>query len=260
MRGSSGPSVRRFSPRFFLAVDPSLGEGLVLDAEDSHHGIKVLRLKVGDRCEVVGLEGHVYQAVVSSASRTLELTVTAPISADVAGPVYRFEVGLVQALARPAVMDYVLEKGTEVGADFFVLVQSAGSPGRVEGVGRDRLDRWRRVAREAAKQSKQTRIPEVSVSLSVSQTLHSMKAAGRTNVVLDPGAVRSLDEVAAAESAAGSTRLCLWIGSEGGWDSVEWDHFRAAGAGSARLGRSVLRTETAGPVAVAIARLALQDW
>lgn len=254
----------RFSPRFFVSVDPVPGERLNLGAEDSHHALKVLRLRAGDECEAVGPTRTVHRATVSSVAGPLEITVVAPLPADVAGPVYRFEVGLAQALARPAVMDYVLEKGTEVGADFFLLVAAAGSPGQAGLEKPGRLDRWSRVAREAAKQSKQTRVPWVSTSPSVSEALSLLEGAGRTHYVLDPGAERSLGGLLALwqqESSGGSPhRLCLWIGPEGGWTAEELDCFRAAGACGARLGQSVLRTETAGPVAVAITRLVLQDW
>ena len=156
--------------------------------------------------------------MVSSAAGPLELSIVDVVGADDAGPVYRREVGLVQAVARPAVMDYVLEKGTEVGADFFVLVDAAGSPRRSEAGRADRLDRWRRIAMEAAKQSKQTRVPWVAASPSVPEALRSMQAAGRTSVVLDPGASRSLPQVL-AEAAEAPLRMCLWIGPEGGWNS-----------------------------------------
>ena len=263
-------SKGRFSPRFFLPADPAgvspapraepfPGDRLTLGQEDSRHALKVLRLRVGDGCEVVSPARRVYRAVVSSAAGPLELSIVDVVGADDAGPVYRREVGLVQAVARPAVMDYVLEKGTEVGADFFVLVDAAGSPRRSEAGRPDRLDRWRRIAMEAAKQSKQTRVPWVAASPSVPEALRSMQAAGRTSVVLDPGASRSLSQVL-AEAAEAPLRMCLWIGPEGGWNLDELDLLTAAGAGAAKLGKSVLRTETAGPVAVAITRLVLQDW
>jgi 16S rRNA (uracil1498-N3)-methyltransferase len=271
-REATKPDARssrgQFSPRFFLAaahalaaasVEPSSGDRLMLSAEDSHHALKVLRLRVGDRCEVVSPARKVYQAVVSSTVAPLELSIVGVVDGDDAGPVYLREVGLVQAVARPGVMDYVLEKGTEVGADFFVLVEAAGSPRRSE-VGRpDRLERWRRIAQEAAKQSKQTRVPWVATYPTVSEALGAMQLAGSTNVVLDLGASRSLPRVMAEVDLA-SRRICLWIGPESGWTADELDVLSAGDVDTAKLGRSVLRTETAGPVAVAITRLALQDW
>jgi 16S rRNA (uracil1498-N3)-methyltransferase len=240
-------------------AEPLPGDRLTLGQEDSRHALKVLRLRVGDGCEVVSPARRVYRAVVSSAAGPLELSVVDVIGADAAGPVYRREVGLVQAVARPGVMDYVLEKGTEVGADFFVLVDAAGSPRRFEAGRPDRLDRWRRIAMEAAKQSKHTRVPWVAASASVPEALRSMQAACRTSVVLDPAASRSLPQVL-AEAVEVPQRTCLWIGPEGGWNPGELDLLAAAGVGAAVMGRSVLRTETAGPVAVAVTRLVLQDW
>lgn len=176
---------------------------------------------------------------------------------EAAGAVYQTEVGLVQALARPSALDFTVEKGTEVGASFFLLVQAAGSP-RVGGKGAaERLTRWRRIAREAAKQSKQAAVPKVDIVPTVEAAVRGLDEAGTTSIVLEPGANKTLQEVIAA---VGRTQVALWVGPEGGWTQEELNALSESGVLRARLGRGVLRTETAGPVAVAVTRLALGDW
>lgn len=274
-----GGSAQGFSPRFFLSpadrgADRALapGDAVVLDAEDSHHAARVLRLRMGDGCEVVTTAGDVFRAEVVTVREPVALTVVERLRGPEAGAVYRHEVGLVQALARPAVMDYVLEKGTEAGADFLLLVAAAGSP-RHGDVGAARLERWRRIAREAAKQSKQTRVPRVDLVSSPAEALRHAQTQGHISIVLEPGSPKPLPEavreaaspvVTAAETQPkgepARAGLALWIGPEGGWETAELEALVRAGARDAHMGRSVLRTETAGPVAVAIARLALDDW
>ncbi len=231
---------------------------LALTAEDSRHALRVLRLGEGDECEVV-VGAAVYAATVSAAATPVRVRLVAHLEGAEAGPDYVTQVGLVQALARPALIDYVIEKGTEVGASFFLLVQAGGSPRRAKNAHSDRVLRWRRIAREAAKQSKQLAVPPVELAESIDQVLQDLDVAGTLSIVLEPGAVVGVEEVLRRRGARPG-RVALWVGPEGGWSPVESERFSAAGAESARLGRSVLRTETAGPVAVAVARLTLGDW
>jgi RsmE family RNA methyltransferase len=244
----------------------------------------VLRLEPGDPCEVVvsavpagdakqagaakqaeaakQAGAAVYAATVSSMGDLVTVTVGTRLGEGLAGASYRYEVGVVQALARPAVMDYVFEKGTEVGASFFLLVSTAGSPRWAATPSGDRLDRWTRIVREAAKQSKHVSVPWVLFAGSLTQAIDHVTGLHARSLVLEPGASRGIQDVfcepRAPQPPAGP--LALWVGPEGGWSAEETEQLRSAGLTAVRLGRSVLRTETAGPVAVAAARLLLGDW
>jgi 16S rRNA (uracil1498-N3)-methyltransferase len=283
--GDSGSSKERtsFCPRFFVEHEPScsgasvaevapgagatsgadslLGTDVVLGAEDSRHALKVLRVHEGDPCEVVMPSGSVFAAVVSAATDPVHVKAIARLEGAAAGAVYRTQVGVVQALARPSVMDYVIEKGTEVGACFFLLIPAAGSARLPEEAKANRLVRWRRIAREAAKQSKQTLVPRVEVAESVADGLARVGESGGLSVVLKPSALVDLPHVLRAATGTSLLPLVsLWVGPESGWTEAEVGLFCAADVPMARLGQSVLRTETAGPVAVAVARLELGDW
>jgi 16S rRNA (uracil1498-N3)-methyltransferase len=231
---------------------------LPLGLDDSYHALRVLRLGEGDECEVV-VGAAVYAATITVLETPMRVRLTTRLEGAAAGAVYELQVGLVQALGRPAAVEHTLEKGTEVGASFFLLVQAAGSPRRGEASHDARLARWRRIVREAAKQSKQVMVPPVGVMDSVDAALRHLGPGGALSIVLDPGAPTGLREMLERPGPR-SARVALWVGPEGGWAKAESDQFSAAGVDTARLGRSVLRTETAGPVAVAVARLALGDW
>ena len=234
------------------------GRELTLGTDDSHHALRVLRLQRGDDCEVV-VGAAVYAASVSWADDPVRVMLTGRLEGIAAGAAYQAQVGLVQSLARPALIDQVLEKGTEVGTSFFVLVPAFHSPRGSEPAGAERLARWRRIVLEAAKQSKQVVVPQAEVMDSVEQVIRDLGARGVLSLVLDPAASVGLEERLASRAARGA-RLALWIGPESGWTAAESEQFRAAGIEAVRLGRSILRTETAGPVAVAVARLVMRDW
>lgn len=260
----NGSQVSGFRPRFFVAGeidrDP-LGAELVLGAEDSHHARTVLRLQPGDECEIV-LGAAVYAATVSTVGDGVHVRADTRLAEDASGGAYRVRVGLVQALARPAVMDYVFEKGTEIGAGFFVLVAAAGSPKWAAATANDRLQRWGRIVREAAKQSKQLVVPPVIFAGPAGDALDHPEVAEARSVVLEPGAPSSLAALLGHPRGdeGQESAIALWVGPEGGWTMDEHRLFKGRGLSTARLGRGVLRTETAGPVAVAVTRLLLGDW
>jgi 16S rRNA (uracil1498-N3)-methyltransferase len=264
--------VSGFRPRFFIAENatPSShagslapGSELTLSLSDSYHALRVLRLKVGDACEVV-VGAAVYAASVSSAETVVGVTIGCRLQGQAAGAVYHSQVGLAQALTRPALLDEVLEKGTEVGTSFFVLVPVAESARLPESARAGRLERWRRIVVEAARQSKHLAVPTVELAISVGTALEDLTARGVYSLLLEPSAQLSLQEkleqMRMAPTPSKTVPIALWIGPESGWSEAELGDFAASGIEAVKLGQGVLRAETAGPVAVAVTRLLRGDW
>jgi len=260
--------VSGLRPRFFLPSSPAdapagTGSVLTLDAEDSHHALRVLRLRPGDECEIV-VGAAVYAATLVGGDPAVRVELRGRLEGAAAGASYRLPVGLVQALARPSALDWSIEKSTEAGASLILLVQTAGSPlssGKDSG---GRLVRWARIAREAAKQSKQPAVPGVELCSSLTAAQDRLRSLDLVSVLLDPGAGQTLYDLIRSREVSrpqgGEGGVALWVGPEGGWSDGERESLLGAGMATARLGRGVLRTETAGPVAVVVARLALGDW
>jgi 16S rRNA (uracil1498-N3)-methyltransferase len=256
-------------------ASPGTGMVLALNEEDSHHGLRVLRLRPGDECEVV-VGAAVYAATVLPApaggGKTIQVRLDEALLGQDAGASYRHRVMLVQALARPAAVDWSIEKSTEAGASLILLVAADGSPRATGKHSQGRLARWERITREAAKQSKQPAIPPVELVPSLVAAQDRVASLGASSILMHPGARATLYETVVsllegspsssggAPAGGGGCGIALWVGPEGGWSDRELEHFAGAGMLTARLGRGVLRTETAGPVAVAVARLALGDW
>ena len=276
-----------FRPRFFVPSGTA-GPLVTLDADDSNHALRVLRLRLGDECEVA-TGAAVYAATVSQVSaagggKSVQLSLGARLEGLEEGATYGYVVALVQAVARPSALDWSLEKSTEAGASLILLVQTAGSPrpsGKDSGARQARLAR---IAREAAKQSKQPAVPRLESEASFAAALERLQVLGLTSILLDPLAEQTLYGLVASWAAGGGPAtegepaagpagqgevgaarpggagVALWVGPESGWIEAERESLLEAGVVTARLGRGVLRTETAGPVAVAVARLALGDW
>ena len=252
---------RRMCPRFF--VEAAVGAGMVpvpgaelsLPPRDAYHAAHVLRLHPGDPCEIVIEPARVlFSARVIRATDTQVEVRLGEVMSVAGGGLW---VTLIQALPELRSVDVIVAKGTEVGVDEFVLVPAAGSPRVQEDRLEERVERWGKVALEAAKQSKQLAVPRVLVS-GLEQARARTAGAGWASVVLEPSAPDALEEVLARLGSAG--RVALWVGPEGGWTKDELAALAGHGSDLARLGRRILRAETAGPVAVAVVRYALRDW
>jgi 16S rRNA (uracil1498-N3)-methyltransferase len=143
----------------------------------------------------------------------------------------------------------LVEKCAELGVDEIVPLHCARSVviKDTEGAGMERL---RRIAAEAAKQSGRTTVPAIGGERTVAAFLGSLPT-GSVAVMLDPRADQSLVEV--LQDAARGSCWCFLIGPEGGFTAEELDESKRIGARAARLGTHVLRVETAAMAACAVA-------
>jgi 16S rRNA (uracil1498-N3)-methyltransferase len=211
-----------------------------LPEDEARHVFKALRGRVGDTLEVVDAVRHLFVAELRGGRE-------AAIVAALEAPEEDIEVSLYQAVPKGGRMDLVVEKATEVGVTRIVpLVTERGI---VEPRG-GRLERWRRVAEAAARQSLRMGVPEV---LGLAPFAEAVRHAGEGGVLLhNDTALSSLEDVVGA-------RVSLFVGPEGGWSEEEMRLAGEAGLTFAQLGPYRLRSETAGVVAVARARAALES-
>lgn len=229
------------APRVFLAegIGP---EGTARpDAEESHHLVRVLRARPGDAVVAFDGRGGEWEATVRDAGRdVVTLAIGRETGRRTEAPV---DVTLVQAIVRPEKLEYILQKGTEIGVAAFVAVPTERADAPVPSPAR--LARYRRVVMEACKQSGRLVLPTLTVG--------SWPPQPAPSIVLDP----SGPPMGALLARERRSRAALAIGPEGGLTDEEVETLRAGGAAPASLGPRILRTETAGVVAAA---LLLHAW
>ena len=189
----------------------------------------MLRLRVGDTCEVAA-GGRAYRARVTAGG----LELLEEIAAVTAPPV---TVWLAQPGGRS---DDAVEKLTELGVARIGAMRCELLKGEFTDA---RIERWRRVAVAAAKQSKQAQVPEVLPVADYADVL-SPEAV----VLSHTGASGGL-----ADRIVGRRGATLLIGPEPGFSEAELDLARSRGVAVATFGPVVLRTETAAIVAAALA-------
>lgn len=257
------------APVFLSADDLSRvapGEVYVLGGDEGRHAGVVQRRGPGETLDVVDGGGIRLRGVVESVDGTdVRLRVAQRATEPAPGVVLT----LVQALAKGDRDQLAVEAAVEVGADAVVPWQADRSVVVWRGAraAKSRA-RWESTVRSAVKQARRAHLPAVSEHVTTKQLAartREVAAAGGTVVVLHEEATTALADVAlpaAAERASGAVapELLVVVGPEGGIGEAELASLVAAGATAARLGPHVLRTSTAGPVAVALLSERLGRW
>lgn len=241
-------------PVFFVDAVPQPGRFL-LGGDEGHHAAAVKRLRAGERLVLADGDGTWAPAtVVSAENRGLAVEVGA-LEYD---PAPALGVILVQALPKGERSDLAVDLATEAGVDAIVPWQASrcvarwdGAPGKAD---RGR-QKWQRIAREAAKQSRRRRIPEIAALAGTGDVVDEIRAADIALVLHEEGSV-PFGSVALPPAG----RLVLVVGPEGGLAPHEIDRFAAAGARTVRLGPEVLRTSTAAAVALGALGAATGRW
>jgi len=240
------------------------GDVYLLDGAEGRHAGVVQRRGPGERIDVVdgaGTRVHCRVESVTGAELTLR------VEEVVVEPAPDVVVTLVQALAKGDRDELAVEAAVEVGVDAVVPWQSerAVVVWRGERAAKSRA-RWVATVRAAAKQARRACHPPVAEALTTKQLAartREVVADGGAVVVLHEEAATPLDAVPPPAPRAGSgpaPELLVVVGPEGGISDAELTALTDAGAVAARLGPHVLRTSTAGPVAIALLNVRLGRW
>jgi 16S rRNA (uracil1498-N3)-methyltransferase len=240
------------TPPLFLVDKLPDGDQLRLTGDEGRHAAWVKRLGVGEDVLVSDGIGMLLSCSVTAVGPDgLGLEVRSRRSVPEPQP----RIVVVQALPKGDRAELAVEILTELGVDEIVPWAASRSITHWSGPrGVKALDKWRRTAREAAKQSRRAWVPIVSPLAATADV--AARVAGATTMVLHEDAAASL--ATAALPTAGD--VVVVVGPEGGIAPAELDAFAAAGATPVRLGGPVLRTSTAGGAALSVLSVRLGRW
>ncbi|MFG2980010.1 16S rRNA (uracil(1498)-N(3))-methyltransferase [Streptomyces sp. NPDC048258] len=241
----------------FVVEEVPAGPEFVLDGPEGRHAVSVKRLNPGEAVVLTDGRGGWAEAVVKAAEGKDRLVLAVSSAGLEAEPEVRITV--VQALPKGDRGELAVETMTETGVDAIVPWQASRCITQWRGDrGAKSLAKWRATAREAGKQSRRVRFPEVSEAMSTKQVA-ALLAGADLAMVLHEDRDAPSEALASAElPAAGS--IVLVVGPEGGVSPEELAVFAGAGARPYRLGRSVLRTSTAGTAATAVLLARTGRW
>jgi 16S rRNA (uracil1498-N3)-methyltransferase len=206
---------------------------------DVHYLRDVLRLKPNDELELLDGSGLVHAATITAITPekvTCQVTGSRPAESE---PTTK--ITLAQALPKAAKMDFIVEKCTELGVNRIIPMSTTRTI--VQGV---KLERWRKLAKEAAEQSGRAIIPEITGSTKFDEVL---KLKGQFDLALIPWEQEkenTLKQSLRSLLLPQFPQILVAIGPEGGFTAEEVEAAQGSGFISVSLGKRILRTETAG--------------
>lgn len=233
--------------RFHLARDAVHGDRVIFEAAAAHHLGRVLRAAAGDLVQAVDADGALLSVRLTAiAPRAAEGVIVARARLETESPL---RLTLAQAVPKGDKMEGIVRMTTELGVRRVIPLLTERTVVRPE---RDRwaarLARWQRVAREAAQQSGRAAVPEITPPRPLSGWRPDPEADGLL-ICFWEEETRGLEGRLPTGPCAAATVI---VGPEGGLTAAEVGGLIDAGALVAGLGPRVLRTDTAGAVAVAL--------
>ncbi|GAA0908113.1 16S rRNA (uracil(1498)-N(3))-methyltransferase [Streptomyces thermoalcalitolerans] len=235
------------APVFVVDRLDGIGTEFVLDGPEGRHAVTVKRLRPGEDVVLTDGRGRWTEGVVKAAEGKDRLVVTG-LTDPAEEPPPSPRITVVQALPKGDRGELAVETMTEVGVDAIVPWAASRCITQWKGDrGLKALGKWRSTAREAGKQSRRVRFPEVADAATTPQVAALLAKADFAAVLHEAG-----EEPLATAELPAEGEIVLVVGPEGGVSPEELALFREVGAKAYVLGRTVLRTSTAGTAATAL--------
>lgn len=228
-------------------ADQVSGARACLLGRNAEHLARVLRVRPGQEFEISTGDAVRLARVVQVGDDRVEFEL-----GELVPQAEPAQITLLLAVFKFDRMEWALEKATELGVAAVVPVIARRTEPHLASAAKKRVERWRRVAHEAAQQSRRVAPPEIGDPRPLKS---AMAREADLRIVLAETEHGINLKQAFAQNSQLTTRnsLALAVGPEGGWTSDELAAFTAAGWISASLGNTILRAETAAIAALAIA-------
>ena len=212
-----------------------------LTRDHAAHLVRVLRARIGQEFDIAAGNTVRHGQIVSIAPDRVEFEL-----GDEVPVAQTANITLLLSVFKFDRMDWAIEKCTELGVARVIPVIARRTDAHLASAAEKRVDRWRRIAAQAAEQSRRAGPPEVEMPATLQQAI---AAPAALRVVLAESEHQKLLREAVHEH---EDEILLAIGPEGGWTDDELQLFQQAGWTSASLGQTILRAETAAIAAMAI--------
>jgi 16S rRNA (uracil1498-N3)-methyltransferase len=211
------------------------------------HLARVLRARVGEVYDIACGDAVRVGTITSVTEESVEFELGEKI--EDAG---EREIVVLMAIYKFDRMEWAIEKCTELGATRIVPVIARRTDAHLATAAAKRVERWRRIAHEAAQQSRRTRAPQIDEAVKLKSAI-GLEAATRLLLNENEHSKKICDALKKIDGA-----VAFAVGPEGGWTDDELAQFEAAGWQSVTLGGTILRAETAAMAALAVAAATLE--
>ncbi len=243
-------------PIFYAPAERISSDKIELPSSESHHALEVMRLKDGAPAIVIDGLGTAYRGeVVVDREKSVHVRVHS-VHRNFGEPSIRLT--LAAGLSTGYKFDEVVEKGTELGVIRFVPVISDKSKVRIESVekARTKTHRLEKVAMAAIKQCRRAYLPEISNPTDLRAFMKETDPSALNLIFVPTSNSESIDRIDINESV---NRVTVLVGPESGFTPSEVQQAVDHGYKAVSMGKRILRTETAGPVSVALVMIRLGE-
>ena len=241
--------------RYFCADDNIINNKVNVTGGDARHLKTILRAQTGDVISVV-TDSNEYKAEIREINKD-------DIICHIVEEIERnneayINITLCQGIPKQTKMETIIQQNVELGVKNFIPLITERTVVKLNDKDREqkKLDRWQKIAKESAKQSKRNIIPTVEGIMTVKELADKLKNEDAQVIVpYELEDTRLLKDVLAEPKQ----NYYIVIGPEGGFDIKEIEMFKEIGANIVTLGKRILRTETAGVVAAAVVMYACDE-
>ncbi len=240
-------------PKFFLTFEANcqslkVDDTIEITGSDALHISKTLRMRVGEALTVTDSAGFDYYCVIESVSSTsviLKILQTSKCDKESDKEIYLF-----QALVKNDKMDTVIQKAVELGVNHVYPVTAERSIVKLDTNSEmKKLERWNKIAHEAAKQCGRGIIPKVHPPVSIKDCCDILSNLDLSFYCYETAEEKTVKDLMREKEFSS---IGFYIGPEGGIAPFEAEIFEGAGIPAVSLGKLILRTETAGMAVLAM--------
>jgi 16S rRNA (uracil1498-N3)-methyltransferase len=242
--------------RFYVLPSQISGETITISGSDVNHIKNVLRKNIGDEIVCFDGSGKEYLSkIVSMDKDTIKLSIHSSnhpsfvpqggTSEDKPSIDHSVKITLAQGLPKSSKMDDIIKNSTELGVHEIIPVLTEWSVAKGE-----KLERWKKIAKEASQQSGRSTVPEIKELISFDNFLSIKHPHELKLIPWESEQRKTLKNI--LKEHPGTRSVCILIGPEGGFSHEEIKKASDAGFISVCLGKTILRTETAGPAVIAM--------
>ena len=223
--------------RFYAPVEQFSDGRVSLSLEESRHLRDVLRMKAGEEAHIFDGEGREFLATVASiGNRETLLNVIREIEPP--APESSLDLTLAVTVYKADKLDLVIQKAVELGVSRVAPMVSFRSESTLQ-ASRKRTDRWRKIALEATKQCERARIMEVTDPVTFEHFVKSVAPESGMLLMFSEKDGRGVPE------RTETKKITALVGPKGGWEDSEIELAEERGFIPVKLGRRIMRAETA---------------
>ncbi len=208
---------------------------VILTSDDLHHILRVMRMKSNDEIEVV-FNHELFLCVLNINESDIEIRVLKQIKQVVENNI---EITLIIPILKEAKMDLILQKSTELGVNKIIPVVMSRSIVKIDGKEDKKLERWRRICKEASEQSMRLDIPMITEIKQISELTNYEGIKIVCSTVEKVNNIRLF-----LQKTNKYDKIMIVIGPEGGLTTTEENQFKELGFTPVSLGKRIMRVET----------------